>query len=79
MYTAEKARQGDQRDLDRRIKAAVQDADGGRPNSAYFRAYIEDPWDIREELERRGFKNVIVPSMTLKGDVYFEWGDDDED
>lgn len=74
MYTADDARKGDDDDLDRRIKAAVKDRDAG-PNAAYLRVYIEDPWchRIREELEKRGFKNVQVPNITLKGDVYFEW------
>ena len=78
MYTTEHARAGDQDELDRRIKLAVKDADGGAPHSTYMRVYIEDPWrhSIQEELERRGFKNVQVPDFILKGDVYFEWGED---
>ena len=28
---------------------------------------------IGSELERRGFKNIQVPDIIIKGDVYFEW------
>lgn len=73
MFTAEHARRGNQDELDRRIKAAVLDA---RPAShAYLRVYVEDSFlhNIAYELERRGFKNVSVPDIILKGDVYFEW------
>lgn len=80
MFTADDARQMDQDNLDTRIKNAVRDADGGSPNSAYLRVYCEDPWfhTIKEELERRGFTNVNVPDIVLKGDVYFEWGTGDD-
>lgn len=74
MYTADMARQKDTTELDARIEAAVKDRDAG-PNASYLRVYIED-WFCRtigEELERRGFKNVQVPDICLKGDVYFEW------
>jgi hypothetical protein len=72
MYTADDARRGNHDDLDKRIKAAVKDGTG---NSAYLRVYIEDSFihTIEEELEKRGFKNIRVPDITLKGDVYFEW------
>ena len=79
MYTADHANSEDgQEDLDRRIRLAVLDEDGGKSKSAYLRIYIEDPWrhSIEYELERRGFKNINVPDFILKGDVYFEWGDD---
>lgn len=72
MYTAQDARQGDEKDLDRRIERAVKGSSG---NSAYLRIYVED-WfahTIREELEKRGFKNIYVPDFVLKTDVYFEW------
>lgn len=71
-YTADDARSGGQGDLDARIKAEVEHSNG---NSGYLRVYIEDPWvhRIQAELEERGFKNVQVPEITLKGDVYFEW------
>lgn len=80
MYTAQHARDQAQKDLDRRIEAAVKENDGG-PNAAYLRVYIEDPWviNIKAELERRSFKNVDVPDITLKGDVYFEWSSNSED
>lgn len=74
MFTAADIKKDDESELDRRIKAAVKDRDAG-PNSTYMRVYIEDPWchNIENELEKRGFKNIKVPSITLKGDVYFEW------
>jgi hypothetical protein len=74
MYTADMARKGNMDELDARIEAAVKDRDAG-PNAAYLRVYIEDSFcqTIGEELERRGFKNVQVPDICLKGDVYFEW------
>lgn len=67
------ARRGNYDDLDRRIKAAVRDA--APANHAYLRVYVEDGFlsNIASELEARGFKNVEVPSIVLKGDVYFEW------
>lgn len=74
MYTANDARRGNYDDLDRRIEDAVRSHDAG-PNASYLRIYIEDAFchTIQEELERRGFKSVRVPDITLKGDVYFEW------
>lgn len=75
MFTADNARDSDQNELDERIRAAVKSPDGGSPNSTYMRVYVED-WfcgTIQYELERRGFKNVSVPFIVLKGDVYFEW------
>lgn len=77
MFTADDARNEHEYELDRRIRRAVQVMDAGR-NAAYLRVYVEDPWfnQIREELEKRGFKNVKVPEIVLKGDVYFEWGED---
>jgi hypothetical protein len=75
-FTAEDARRGDDDDLGERIKRAVKERDGG-PSAAYMRVYIEDPWlhRIEQELLDRGFKNVQVPDIILKGDVYFEWGE----
>lgn len=73
MYTADHARSGNQDELDERIRRTVEEDSHG--NSAYLRVYIDD-WfvhSIKEELEKRGFKNVIVPDICLKGDVYFEW------
>jgi hypothetical protein len=74
MYTSDDARKGNDTELDRRIEAAVKENDGGS-NAAYLRVYCDDPWinRIHEELEKRGFKNIRVPSIVLKGDVYFEW------
>ena len=70
--TADDARRGNYDDLDRRIRAAV--ADGGYKH-AYLRIYCDDAFrhSIGSELEARGFINVRVPDITLKGDVYFEW------
>ena len=72
-YTADMANRESTSDLDRRIELAVKDAKGGK--SAYLRIYHDDPWcaNIQEELESRGFTNVDVPAIILKGDVYFEW------
>ena len=76
MYTAEMANNEEdgQCDLDKRIRAAVKEQDGGY-KAAYLRVYIEDPWvhNIEEELERRGFKDINVPDIIIKGDVYFSW------
>ena len=74
MYTAEMARQNDHDNLDLRIEAAVKDS-RHEANSASLRVYLEDPFvhTIKEELTKRGFKNIVVPDITLKGDVHFEW------
>lgn len=74
-FTADHARRGNWDELDGRIKRAVRGSVG---NSATMRVYIEDSFldDIQYELERRGFTNVQVPSITLKGDVYFEWDEE---
>lgn len=74
MYTAEDARQESGRDLDEVIRHAVKNADAG-PNATYMRVYHDDPWlwRLESELEARGFKNIDVPDITIKGDVYFEW------
>lgn len=73
MYTASNARL-QQDDLDGRIEAAVKDS-CGNGNCAHLRIYCSDSfrWTIREELENRGFHNVNVPDIMIKGDVYFEW------
>ena len=73
MYTADDARENDASDLDMRIKESVKEYRQGR--GAYLRVYIDD-WfchSIETELKNRGFKNIQVPYITLKGDVYFEW------
>jgi hypothetical protein len=76
-FTADDARKGDDSDLDERIKRAVKACDAG-PTASYLRIYVEDPWAsrIEQELLDRGFKNIQVPSIVLKGDVYFEWGEE---
>lgn len=76
-FTANDARRGNWDELDGRIRAAVSDcgyADNGN-YFAYVRIYHDDAfrYDIASELEARGFVNIDVPSITLKGDVYFEW------
>lgn len=73
-FTADDARRGNMDELDGRIRAAVQDRGAG-PNAAYLRIYAEDSFrfTIASELEDRGFKNIEVPDITIKGDVYFEW------
>jgi hypothetical protein len=73
MYTADNARSKNTSDLDARIKAAVEEA--GSSRTASMRVYVED-WfcrSIEHELEQRGFTNIYVPSITLKGDVSFSW------
>jgi Fe-S cluster assembly iron-binding protein IscA len=72
MFTADDARKVNQDNLDERIQSAVENSSG---NSTYLRVYIEDSFcsSIRNELEKRGFKNIDVPDIILKGDVYFEW------
>lgn len=72
MFTANDANIIKDNDLDERIEKEVRNSLG---NSAYLRVYVED-WfssNIAEELEKRGFKNIMVPYMVLCGDVYFEW------
>lgn len=78
MFTASNARKMQTLELDDRIKAAVIENDGG-PNAAYLRVYCDDPWrySIKDELEMRGFKNIDVPDIIIKGDVYFEWDSDE--
>lgn len=74
MYTADDARRGRQTNWDARIRDAAENNRCG-VNCATIRVYAEDGEHrvIRRELEARGFKNVDVPSMMIKGDVYFEW------
>lgn len=74
MYTVNMAAKDTEDDLDKRIQNAVQNHRHGQ-NGAHMRVYLDDPWfdTIKEELEKRGFKNINVPEMVLKGDVYFEW------
>lgn len=78
MYTANDAREDTrsniERVLDERIRSAVEEAKN-YGNRASIRVYIDDPFvhSIKEELEKRGFVNVDVPDICLKGDVFFEW------
>lgn len=76
MFTAAMAREGDQSDLDVRIKNSVRNRRNGA--GAYLRVYHDDPWrySIESDLAERGFVNIDVPDIILEGDVYFEWGDD---
>lgn len=76
-FTADDARRAQGDDLDQRIEHAVRERRHGS-NGAYLRVYHDDPWvhSIMGELMDRGFKNVDVPHITLKGDVYFEWDED---
>lgn len=79
MFTANDARRVDASALDQKIEAAVREGER-YGNRASIRVYIDDPWvhTIKEELEKRGFINVDVPDICLKGDVDFEWRDEDE-
>ncbi len=78
MFTADMARDEQARaaqlELDRRIEAAVNDARRWG-NRATVRVYHDDLFrhSIKEELEKRGFSGVVVPDITLCGDVAFEW------
>lgn len=78
MYTANDAREDTssniERVLDERIRSAVEEAKN-YGQRASIRVYIDDPFvhSIKEELEKRGFVNVDVPDICLKGDVFFEW------
>lgn len=73
-FTASDARHHGHRDLDQCIRDAVAERYHG-PGATSMRVYHDDPWlsRLEEELDERGFKNIRVPSITLKGDVYFEW------
>lgn len=78
MYTAEMAKKdaaGNDSELDDRIKSAVKEANYRGHRTTSIRVYIEDAFvhNIREELEKRGFTNVDVPYIILKGDVEFSW------
>lgn len=74
MFTADDAREGNEDELDERIEYACRNHRHG--DGAYIRVYVEDSFwsSIGYELERRGFRNVDVPSGMLTKDVYFEWG-----
>lgn len=79
MFTAAHARAAVGDDLDERIAYAVRDNRSG--DGASLRVYIDDPWvhRIESELAARGFINIRVPDIALKGDVYFEWPEGEED
>lgn len=71
MFTADDARAIRLDDLDLRIRNAVK---AGVGNSAYMRITDSDRFNIKEELEKRGFINVTVPEFfVLSADVYFQW------
>jgi len=73
-FTATDAQHHGHRDLDQCIRDAVADRSYGQ-GATSMRVYHDDPWlwSLEQELEDRGFKNIRVPSITIKGDVYFEW------
>lgn len=81
MFTANDARQKNNSDLDKRIEKEVNYSKSQGLNSGYLRVYIED-WfvsTIEEELQKRGFHSIRVPDITLKGDVYFSWADENDE
>lgn len=78
MYTADQARihrAEAPNDLDERIQTAVEKANRLGQRTASIRVYIEDAYcaDIQNELENRGFTNIDVPDIVVKGDVRFSW------
>lgn len=73
MYTAQDAANMQLEDLDRQIKSAVENSSSA--SSATLRVWDTD-WfasTIKEELEKRGFKNISGYDGVHKWDVYFEW------
>lgn len=88
MFTADNARSlntvaSDERSkrLDERIQREVEDSIRSGLTYGHLRVYIED-WffdSIEYELNQRGFHNVKVPQITLKGDVYFSWAEEEAD
>lgn len=79
MFTAEKARELSVDSLDARIEKEVKLAISLGQTDAYIRVYVEDSFfnSIEEELKKRGFHSIKVPNITLKGDVYFSWKNED--
>lgn len=77
MFTAEDATKLKTCDLDGRIERAVKEAISHGHKSASIRVYIEDSYvhTIGYELEKRGFTDIYVPNICLKGDVSFSWED----
>lgn len=73
-FTAHDARMGNDDELDGRIAYAVRNNKQGS-SGAYIRIYHDDSFAhrIEQELEARGFKNVVAHSFSIKTDVYFEW------
>lgn len=71
-FTDQTARDLNMQDLDERIERAVRGSSG---TGAHMRVYNDDPWvdRIEQELLDRGFHNVQVPMIVIKGDVWFEW------
>lgn len=86
MFTADNARslnkvlsEEQSRLLDERIKREVEDAVRSGLTHGHLRVYNDD-WffhSIEYELNQRGFHSVDIPSITLKGDVYFSWADEE--
>ena len=78
MYTAQLAQEHanqSENELDERLKSAVSEANYRGLRSASIRVYIDDAFcsTIRQELEARGFTDIDVPDICLKGDVRFAW------
>lgn len=74
MFTAQNAKSLSC-DLDERIEKAVKEAINCGHKSASIRVYIEDSYvhTVGYELEKRGFTDIYVPNICLKGDVSFSW------
>lgn len=73
MFTAADAYEDQSKDLDNQIRLSVKNRNNG--NSALLRVWGDD-WfasTIKEELEKRGFKNISGEGGVYKWDVYFEW------
>ena len=77
MFTATQAKTMSSSDLDERIEKAVKEAISCGHKEASIRVYIEDSYvhTIENELEKRGFTDIYVPNICLKGDVSFSWED----
>lgn len=77
MFTAQNAKSLSCDDLDARIEKAVKEAISCGHKSASIRVYIEDSYvhTIWHELNKRGFTDIHVPDICLKGDVSFSWED----
>lgn len=78
MFTAKDARNISMSYLDERIKDAVINCPK-YPNGASMRVYCDDPWlpNLKQELEKRGFINIYIPDIVIKGDVDFYWPEEE--